>query len=187
MEFLFTDITKTHHKKRWYNTVRTILTCKLDPAVAWLSRSHMVKVVSDVGQVACRFQIWAAWAFSWGEAGQGLGVISHDMIFELWSCARVRPVESHFPRLTKHDLIDHESPAFDKGHNPQPTSSSHQQVTYLNLYLTILQSNLTCSNEHDSKTKWDSINVFIDDLDLHQSQQVHTVHRSPSWTELTHR
>lgn len=63
----------------------TILTSKLDPAVVRLSESHMVKVVSDGGQVACRFQICAAtedYIFV-REAGQGPGVISHDTIFEL--------------------------------------------------------------------------------------------------------
>ena len=167
MGFTFADITNISHKDRWHNTQRTILTSKLDLLQPSWVRDTWLRSCQTSVTFACPFQICAAaegWAFFWGggrvlmtrslnpEAGLGSGeskVISLNWLSMISS--NMNPLH----------LIG--------GHNPQlPRSSSHQQVTgpYSNFTFRIRQSNLKCSSAHDSQTKWDLINVFIDWLRL---------------------
>lgn len=105
------------HWNRWHNTRSTILTSKLDlpqpggAAATWLrSCQESVRLRTDFGFVLPHFL-----GGRLGRAGESL-LMTWTLNSE--SGLRSGRVESHFPRLTRHDLIEAESPAFDGGHNP---------------------------------------------------------------------
>lgn len=64
--------------------------------------------------------------FFWG--GWAWGVFSHDTNFELWIWPQVRQIESHFPLLTRHDFIQAESPAFQRGTQPSTQSFPNHRL-----------------------------------------------------------